>query len=889
VIGAKLGSYEITAKLGEGGMGEVYRATDSRLRREVAIKVLPQAFLQDPERLARFEREAQVLAQLQHPNIAAIYGIEESASSRALIMELVEGETLAERISRGSLSPDEALPIARQIAEALEAAHERGIVHRDLKPQNVKLRPDGTVKVLDFGLAKALEPVRGSGDPSRSPTLMNSPTMTAAGTQLGVILGTAAYMAPEQARGKTIDKRADIWAFGAVLFEMLAGARAFPGDEVSDVLASVLAREPNLTAVPPRVRRLLTRCLEKDPRKRLRDIGDAMGLVDGPGVAAPNAETAATMLKRMRLFTAGGWTAAAALAVSLVAALGWRPGSLSESDPPIAKFRIERASDVYNRTASAFAVSPDGLMLAYYDAGSDGLPTLFVRILATGDVREVPGSATAAPRPNSLFWSPDSRQLVRGAATGGQVFDLSTGTSRPLCDCSYVGGSWNRDGTILLGGFDSRAGISRVSANDRTPVAVTTVAASADERDTWPVFLPDGRRFLFTRTTAAAGVATYVGSLDGDPPKRVVDGSRSIFVPVAGGRGSYLLGVESAGLVAQPFNLSTMTVTGPVVTVAVGATSASASGNGVLATNVDGGRPKTVPTWFDRKGTSLGQVGEAGFIDAVALSRDGRKLAVSRVPDANPAGSDIWLYDLVGGSRTRLTFSRGSTPVWSPDGTRIAFTSRRNGVNLLSQRAADGTGGEIPLFDYDRNAWVNDWSGDGRWVIYSTPSTDKGAGGNGLWAFPMAGGTERKSVPYLVASPMQQQAQFSPDGRFIAYGSDQSGTWEIYVQPFPNAAEGKWMVSSGGGTEPRWSADGKELFYFSGQTLMAVPVSVRPTFTNSVPQALFDAPILAGYTSDSHRWQVASDGRRFLLLANDGKNQGPPLDVIVNWPALLQK
>ena len=889
--GTRLGPYEILTQIGVGGMGEVYRATDTNLKRQVAIKVLPAGVAGDAERLARFQREAEVLAALNHPNIAQIYGLEKADATIALVMELVEGPTLADRIAQGAIPIDEALPIAKQIAEAIEAAHEQGIIHRDLKPANVKVRADGTVKVLDFGLAKLHEPgsgIRDSGSGGAKGALSMSPTITTpAMTQAGMILGTAAYMSPEQARGKTVDKRADIWAFGAVLFEMLTGARAFAGDDVSDVLASVLAREPDFTAVPPRVRHLIARCLEKDPRKRLRDIGDAMSLVHGAETSAPGAETGELGIRR-RWLGVGGWAMAGMLAVVFAGAAWLRPATVVEANRPPVRFQIERTADVYNRTATAFAISPDGLMLAYYAAGSDGPQTLFVRTLATGDLRKVGRSATSTPLGNSIFWSPDSRQLVRGTATGAQVFDVSAGTTRPLCDCRYLGGTWNRDGVILVGASGIGAdGIRRLSVGGRAPVAVTKVDAPG-EQDTWPVFLPDGRRFLFTRSTPGVGIATYLGTLDGDAPKRIVDGSRSIFVAAADGRGPYLLGIDAAGLVKQPFDLNTVSVSGAAMTVVAGATAASASENGVLATSAVGGRPQTIPTWFDRKGTALGQVGEAGLIESIALSPDGRKLAVTEFVSAGQV-SDIWLRDLVSGARTRLTFNpdNDSSPVWSPDGTRIAFTSRRDGVPLPYQRATDGTGAEIPLFAYDRTSYVNDWSSDGRWVIYSTPGPNNA--GNRLWVVSTERGTERKPVPYLVASALQQQAQFSPDGRFVAYGSDQSGTWEIYVQPFPNASEGKWMVSSGGGVEPRWSRDGKELFYFSGQTLMAVPISVRPTFSSGAPAALFDAPVQTGYTSDSHRWQVAPDGKRFLLLTNAGKDPAPPLDVVVNWPALLKE
>jgi len=433
-------------------------------------------------------------------------------------------------------------------------------------------------------------------------------------------------------------------------------------------------------------------------------------------------------------------------------------------------------------------------------------------------------------------------------------------------------------------------GIRRLTANDPTPVVVTNADPAKREEDQWPVFLPDGRRFLFTRMVAGAAPATYVGTLDGGTPTRVTDGSRRLFVPATEARSAYLLGMDTAGLVAQPFDENTASVTGAPVTLVAGAVAAaSVSDNGVLATSRPGSRPRTVPTWFDRQGRALGTVGEAGLIQGVALTPDGRKLALDEF-GSGPSGqaSDVWLRDQQSGANTRVTFNPGndSTPVWSPDGTRIAFSSFRDGMQRPHQRMADGTGDETPLFEFDRNAWVNDWSSDGRWVIYSTVRPE---GTNDLWAVPIEGGVARTPVPYIEGPARQQQAQFSPDGRFVAYGSDQSGTFEIYVQPFPNASGGKWMISNGGGTEPRWSRDGKELFYFSGQSLMAVPILLRPTFSSGAATALFDAPVLANYTNDGHRWQVAPDARRFLMLTDVGQNQAPPLDVVVNWPALLKR
>jgi WD40 repeat protein len=892
--GARLGPYEVTAQIGAGGMGEVYSATDTNLKRNVALKVLPAAVATDTGRLSRLQREAEVLASLNHPNIAAIYGLERSGDTMALVMELVEGPTLAERIGQGAIPLDESLAIAEQIAAALEAAHEQGIVHRDLKPANVKVRADGTVKVLDFGLAKAMEPAfalrasAGQADAAAAISASQMPTLTSpAMTQMGIILGTAAYMAPEQASGRPVDKRADIWAFGVVLWEMLAGRQMFEGETVSHVLAAVLTKEPDLSAVPARVRPLLARCLEKDPRRRLRDIGDAMSLVraDDKVTSAPVTVVASAAASSRRLLAAGGWTTAAVLAGALVWLAWLRPPATVESErvSPLVRFQIARTPDVYNRTATAFAVSPDGLRLAYY--GDEGT-ALLVRVLGTGEVRAIPNSASAAPQRDSLFWLPDNRHLVLGAGSGTQVFDVMAGSVRPLCDCRWVGGSANRDGTILLGGFGTGVGVSRLKTGERNPVTVTQADASRGEQDAWPVFLPDGRRFLFTRRTASGDV-TYYASLDGGEPARIADGSVRAFVDAEGERGPYLLGIDASGLVAQPFDPDALTVTGAATTVVPGAVALSVSANGVLATSRAGSRPRTIPTWFDRSGKSLGQVGDAGFFEALALSADGRKLVIAENSPSSAQGTAIWLRDLENGVRTRLTIERGSAPVWSPDGSRIAFSALRDGFSRLYQRAIDGTGGETALFTHEGQAYVNDWSADGSMVIYSTNRPDRTAG-NDLFFMPMIDRPDRKPVPYVVSPVLEQQAQFSPDGRFVAYGSDQSGTFEVYVQTFPDPSAGKWMVSNGGGVEPRWNRDGKELFYFSGPKLMAVPVTLRPTFSAGMPVALFEAPIQTGYTADSHRWQLAPDGKRFLLLANVGKDQAQPLDVAVNWLALLK-
>lgn len=861
--GSHIGSYKVLSLIGEGGMGEVYRARDTRLDREVAIKRLLDSVANDAERLARFEREAKALAALNHPNVAQIYAVE----SGMLVMELVPGESL-----RGPLPLDTALDYARQIASALEAAHDKGIVHRDLKPGNVMVTPDGIVKVLDFGLA-ARDTTSPQADPSQSPTLT-------APLSAGMILGTAAYMAPEQASGKPVDKRADIFSFGVVLWEMLTGRRLFEGETISHVLAAVLTKEPDLSAVPASVRHLLARCLEKDPKKRLRDIGDAMSLV-WTGADQP---VAATTSSRQRIGSLAGWATAGVIAAA--ALLAWpRPAAVVVNGSPVARFSIPRTLDLYAQTASAFALSPDGLKLAYYDDAEDGRYALLVRTLSTGEVTEVTGASRLfGPRPDSLAWSPDSRQLVRAIQGGVMVIEVATGASRNVCDCRVSGLSWSQDGTILIGGFGMGEGIRRASPGEPAPVAITTPRGDRSERDRWPVFLPDGRRFVFTRNSAGVDT-TYLGSLDGAEPRKIGDGSPRAIVTVP--EGHLLLGIDPSGAWARPFDLDSATLTGAATILVAGAASISASQNGVIASSVAGTRPRTIPTWFDRRGKPVGTVGAGGFFESVALSRDGRVLAVAEGQSGLAGRHDIWTLDAFTGVKNRLTFYDGndSTPVFSPDRRFIIYSSIRDRARLF-RRSTDGVGDESPFIEHDGDAYANDWSSDGGSVLYSQGSASPTA--NDLWVAPVTNGVVGKPVPYLVAPGRQQQGRFSPDDRFVAFGSDQSGAFEIYVQPFPDASQGKWMVSTGGGTEPRWSSDGKELFYFSGQALMAVPVNLSPNFTYGTPVKLFDAPIPAGYTNESDLWQVAPDGKRFLFLPLAGPQPGPPLEVIVNWPALLK-
>ena len=700
--GTKLGPYEIVAPAGSGGMGEVYRARDTRLGRNVAIKVLPEAFARDPERMARLRREAQVLASLNHPNIAAIYGFEDSGGTHALVMELVEGPTLAERVKQCAIPLEETLPLAKQICEAVEYAHERGIIHRDLKPSNVKVTPDGQVKVLDFGLAKAIE-----GDPSTT-SVENSPTLSAMATYAGFLLGTAAYMSPEQARGKKADRRADIWAFGVVLFEMLAGQRLFTGETTSDTLAAVIRAEPDWNELPantpPRIRELLQRCLKKDPRQRLQSIGDAR-IVMEEVLSGAQQEGAAPDTVGARTRERLAWSAPAV--VTIIAALfaaGYflrapqapKPAQaiVSQILPPAkANFAFEGLD------AGPPAISPDGRKLAFAAIGSDGKQVLWVRPLNAATAQSLAGTDGAS----YPFWSADSRSI--GFFAKGKVnrIDASGGPVIALADAfSGRGGAWGPDGTILFSPL-SRGPLYRVPASGGMPHPVTELDASRPEvGHRWPQFLPDGKHFLFyALSTISQNRGTYAASLDGGAPKLLMLGdSNAVYAPPG-----YLLFVRQGTLMAQRFDADRLRLIGEATPLAGHALVNTAENGGIFtvsenrllvyqAGNATGGNGQLL--WFDRSGKQIGETGTPGDFFTPSLSPGGRRLAVAIL--SNATNANVWVFDLARGIKTRLTFSLDDVgPVWSPDGKTIAFMSGRSGPFHLYQKAGDGTGSTSPL------------------------------------------------------------------------------------------------------------------------------------------------------------------------------------------------
>ena len=922
----RLGPYEVTALIGVGGMGEVYRATDTNLKRAVAIKVLPASVAADAERLARFQREAEVLASLNHPNIAAIYGLERSGAMTALVMELVEGPTLAEQLATrragaaeggpAGLPLDEALPIAKQIAEALEAAHEQGIVHRDLKPANIKVRPDGTVKVLDFGLAKAMGPPEGGRyvQDGRSvrlqPDLSQSPTITTpAMTQAGMILGTAAYMSPEQARGATVDKRADLWSFGVVLWEMLTGTRLFEGATVSDTLAAVLKTEPVWTALapatPPAIRRLLRRCLEKDRKRRLDSAAAARleieeASVDAlvassafEGSAAPAVTTSAapatSLTSRGRLAVMAALAVAAVIIIALaVPAVRY----LRETPPP--ETRVEIVTPP-TESPTSFALSPDGRQIVFVASG-DGASRLWLRSLATTTAQALAGTEGAI----FPFWSPDGRSIGFFARNELKRLDLGGGAPETLAPAiTGSGGTWSADGVIVFAP-SRQTPLRRVSTTGGETIVVTTLGPQ--EGHVAPHFLPDGRRFLFYVIGGPDTAGIYLGTLDGGAPTRLTAAdSAGVYLPAGPGPaeafrgGGWLLWVRAGTqtLVAQRLDVGKAALTGEPVTLADGAatdavfrSAVSVAATGLVGYRAGGGGQRQL-TWMDRSGTARGNVGDPdGSLSNPRVSPDGRRVAVERTAQGN---QDIWLLD---GARTgRFTFDAASDirPVWSPDGTRIVFRSNRTGQADFYQKLTSGAGVEERIVASDQVKNAYSWSADGRFLLYHSqdPQTN-----TDIWVVPMVG--DRTPSVFLKTAFREAYGEFSPDGRWVAYQSNESGRMEIYVRPFvpPGAAApaaaggGQWQVSTAGGIHPVWRPDGKELYYLNqAGAMMAAPITVTgATFAPGAPVTLFLTPRIVGGVVDAQQgrqYDVAPDGR--FLINTELDNASAPITLIQNW------
>ena len=839
--GGRIGVYEIRTLIGSGGMGDVYLAQDSRLKRDVALKVLPEAFASDPDRMARFEREACVLASLNHPHIAQIYGVEQGA----LAMELVTGES-----PKGPMPFDQAWKIAAQIADALEYAHEKGIVHRDLKPANIKITPDGVVKLLDFGLAKSF-PV--TGVPAESADRVSTPMPEA--TLPGVILGTAAYMAPEQVMGKSVDQRADIWAFGVVLYELLAGRRPFQGDGPPQIMAAVIRDEPDLTAIPARARPLIEHCLQKDPRKRLRHIGDTALLVDG--------DTRNVGDKPRKAVAIG---ALAIVALLLVALAVIHFGEVPPRPEPIHTSILLPE----NSRVRALAVSPDRRQIAAALV-KDGKQQIWVRALDSLEFTPLAGTDDAA----GPFWSPDSRYIGFFAEAKVKKIERSGGPVQTLCDAlGGKGGTWNHQGEILFS-TDALGRVQQVSAAGGVP---SDVPRQQGATNFYPFFLPDGQHYL-TRRGRLAGAADsgiWLNSIASSESRRILpESSNPEFVdPVNGSHVGQVLFTRNGTLMALPFDRKALEPVGNPQPVAqrVAESPGEWTFSRELLTYLSAKSANWQYVWQDRTGRTLGvTAGDTGSV--VGISPDGTRLV---------GGSHrVRVLHLGGGADIEITFGgAGQDPIWSPDGRYVAYGS----VGAIYRKPASGAGVAELLVSGKGLMVTKSWSPDGRFILYDQLNPGTGVD---MFAIPMDG--ERKPFVVVQTPANEDQGQFSPDGHWVAYTSNESGVSEIYVVPFPPSQDGgKWMVSRGGGVQPRWNRNGKELFYISPDSkMMSVEVSTHPAFQAGVPRVLFATDLVdTGIRTGPMSWDVAADGNRFLIISD--RSTDSSLNVVLNWQAGLK-
>ena len=894
-------------QIGEGGMGVVYRARDTKLNRDVALKVLPDLFANDTDRLARFTREAQTLASLNHPNIAHIHGLEESGGVRALVMEFVEGEDLSQRLARGAIPVDEALPIAKQIAEALNAAHQQGIIHRDLKPANIKLRVDGTVKVLDFGLAKALAPEQ---DPASLSPTSQSPTITSPAmlTGVGVILGTAAYMAPEQAKGREADKRSDIWAYGCVLYEMLTGRRPFDGEDITDVLGAVVRLEPSWDPLPPDVpapvQLVVKQCLVKDRGRRVGDIAAVLFVLEHQVGLVPTV-TVASQSNRI------AWLVAAlsivAMIVTAVVAVRLSRSAVQTSDAvqftiaPPEKLVFGGPAAGGTGRAAQLAISPDGRNLVFV-AGAQSAFQLWLRPLASSEARPIQGTdGSAFP-----FWSPDGQFIGFFAEGKLKKIAIAGGPPLELADAAAGrGGSWSRDNVIVfdraLGG-----GLFRVSSGGGA-VAPVTKLADGEDAHRWPHFLPDATHFLYTAVTGGCCPPSKpgtikLGSLDQhEPPLSLLQADSSATYAF-----NRILFSRDQTLMAQAFDPdrrqlaadeAPVPVTARVSTEGSRYVSASVSKTGTLV-YASGAALNTQLTWLDRTGKVLETLGDVGVDANPALSPDARQAAVGvRRASEN---LDIWTIDVARNLWNRVTTDpepEGS-PVWSPDGATIVFGTGGRGVTGVPEKArlmktsVNGTEAKETLLEAAgtpsrpcaaRQCVLSptDWSVDGRFLLFTFAGTFPST--SDIWALPLVG--DRKAFPVIQTEFVEGQGVFSPDGRWIAYTSDETGQPNVHIQPFLRAG-GKHRISPNGGRNPHWRADGKELFYLDAAgVMMAVPIDLTSGSSTALPTTLFST----GAVSIYNMYAVTKDGQRFLVNRPQGATTATPLTVILNWASTLQK
>jgi len=884
--GTKLGPYEIQSPLGAGGMGEVYRARDTRLERTVAIKILPPQLSNDPIHKQRFEREARTISGLNHPHICVLHDVGSQDGMDYLVMECVEGETLAKRLEKGPMPLEQVLKFGGQIADALDKAHRSGVVHRDLKPGNIMLTPSGA-KLLDFGLAK---PAMSQASVA---TLSAAATQTTPVTQEGTIVGTFQYMSPEQIEGKELDGRSDMFSLGAVLYEMVTGQRAFQGKTQLSVASAILEREPAPISTakpmtPPTLEHAIRRCFAKDPEERWQTARDlALELKWIAETGSPAGVTAPPVARS----GIREWFLPAVLVLAVAGAIGL--GILYTRRDP-AEPRVTRAyikpmansSFVFSATAAGFALSPDGHLLAYVATTPEGKSVLWVRPVDSLQAQPLVGTEGAT----YPFWSPDNRFI--GFFAGGKLkkIESSGGPTFVICDASDGrGGTWNREGDILLTPAVNTM-IFRVSASGGPLTSVTTLDASKNETtNRWPYFLPDGRHFLYFSGSVFSPRdnltnSVMLGSLDSKESKLVLH-SHTNGIYASG----QILFMRQYTLMAQPFDTASLQLTGDAVPVAdpvqegrsVAKGVFSASENGLL-TYVEGtsGADRRLE-WVDRDGKEVGVISEADAYAGVRISPDGKRIAYY----VDSSGYDIWSYDLARRVKTALTFGSGSAqgnlyPVWSPDGRRIIYTSYRSGTYGLYQKASDGSGTEEALLEaVDRIRFPTDWSPDGKFLTY----IEGALGGWAIWMLPLDG--PRKPYLFHQSQFAEREASFSPDGKWVAYCSNESGDYKVYVVPFPDPG-GKWQVSPGGGCGPRWRRDGKELFYLSSDSkMMAAEVKASgSSFEVGAIHALFATRPYGVFG----RFDVSADGKRFAVPYEAGQPSAA-ITLVVNWPAELGK
>jgi serine/threonine protein kinase len=875
--GKKLGPYEIVNSLGAGGMGAVYRARDPKLRRDVAIKALPEEFSNDEVALARFQREAETLASLSHPNVGAIYDLLELEGARFLILELIEGENLSARIGRGPIPLEEALPLAKQIAEALEAAHEKGVTHRDLKPANVRLTPTGVAKVLDFGLAKS--------QTSQSAVLSSDAPTVAATTTPGMILGTPAYMSPEQAKGRETDRTADVWAFGCVFYEMLTGRPAFEGETASEVLAEVLKSEPKWdllpAGTPQSIRRLLQRCLRKDPRARLRDIGDArIEITDA--INNPEAPPPAARSKERLAWPLLAGVAVVALLAGVAIAHFLKP---AEVDPALS---VDIAAGPSYMGVS-LAISPDGRKIVYSGV-FDNHSQLFIRNLDSSDPKPLPGTNSGT----YPFWSPDSKKIGFFADAKLKTIDLEKNAIQVLTNAvNPRGGTWNRNDVILFTPV-SPGVIYRIPAAGGKTETVTQIDPNQAQYilHVFPEFLPDGDHFLYYVNGSAQSRGVYVSSLSAPKPERVLETDSSAVYASSG----YLLFLQKSVLVAQAFDLKTLKVSGSAIPIsdhmgnnqARTAVSASAAGPFVYRTvgTVPTSQTAVYSAWFDRSGKEV-SVFPGGLNGHWSLSGDDKSLITERTTNAN---IDIWRVDASRGLLSPLTMDAAADtfPTWAPDGEHFVFTSNRKGLTYdLYVGSVNRPGGEELLLSSSENKIATDWSADGKYVLYRNLSPDTGYD---LWALPITKDFKKAGEPILVAQTPgdERDGQFSPDGNWVAYQSNKSGSFEVYVDPFPGPGA-KYQVSQNGGAQVRWNRNGKELFYIAPDArLMSVAIRLDPTgknFESGNPMPLFLTSLrgLEVQTTNRQQYAVSADGQRFVSRSGGPAPDADPIRLLIHW------